>query len=85
MAERTTESVLAHVQAERAMQKERYSNHDDALLNKDGWDALIEMRLRQHGESRYVRLIQVAALAVAAAEREPELGTNLRSDRGRDG
>ena len=68
MSDRTTTSVLAHIQAERAMQKERYPLDHDRRLADETWDALITARLIRPGP-RYVRLVQVAALAVAAAER----------------
>jgi hypothetical protein len=68
---RAMTSVLAHVQAERTMQTERYGWRDDARLRDDEWDALITSYLRKPGATRYVRLVQVAALAIAAAEREP--------------
>lgn len=79
---RTTSSVLAHVQAERSMQSERYSWRDDALLSDREWDKLITGYLRKPGASRYVRLVQAAALAVAAAERQTELGDTIALDRG---
>jgi hypothetical protein len=63
------------------MQAERYSWRDDALLTRREWDKLIMSYLRKPGASRYVRLVQVAALAVAAAERERSLGSSIRSER----
>lgn len=77
---RSTASVLAHVQAERAMQEERYSWRSDAQITRSEWDDLIASYLRKPGRSRYVRLVQVAALAVAAAEREAEVGDKLTED-----
>ena len=71
---RTTTSVLAHVQAERAMQEERWGWRHDANHYDDEWDSIISYQLHKPGASRYVRLIQVAALAVAAAERQPDRG-----------
>jgi hypothetical protein len=68
---RATASVFAHVLTERNMQRERYSADHDAALTDDEWDGLIESRLGgSNSGSRYVRLVQVAALAVAAAEQE---------------
>jgi len=61
-------TVLAHVQTERALQRERWSH--DAEHSDDEWNDLIRSRLDLPGASRYVRLIQTAALAVAAAEQE---------------
>jgi hypothetical protein len=80
--DRTTATVLSHVEAERAMQTERYPWRDDALLRDDEWDALLVSYLHSPGASRYVRLVQVAALAVAAAERQPGLGDTIASERG---
>jgi hypothetical protein len=74
---RTTITVLAHVQAERAMQLERWGWHADALLRDDEWNALVTERLTKPGASRYIRLVQVAALAIAAAEREPVVGDDI--------
>lgn len=71
---RTTSSVFAHVQAEREMQKERWGWRGDATRSDADWNRLIRSYLTQAGASRYVRLVQVAALAVAAAEREMEVG-----------
>ena len=73
---KATSAVLAHVLTERNIQRERYSETHDAGVRPEEWDALIGARLDKPG-SRYVRLVQVAALAVAAAERlaskgEPE-------------
>lgn len=78
---RTTSSVLAHVQAERAMQTERYSGHHDSLLRDREWDVLITAYLHKPGASRYVRLVQAAALAVAAAEHQSEIGDSIHLDR----
>jgi hypothetical protein len=64
------------------MQTERYPWRDDALLRDDEWDALLVSYLHSPGASRYVRLVQVAALAVAAAERQPGLGDTIASERG---
>lgn len=77
---RSTQSVMAHVQAERAMQMEQHSWRSDALLSNSEWNALIRSYLGKPGASRYVRLVQVAALAVAAAERESEVGDKLTVD-----
>ena len=82
--DRTTATVLAHVQAERSMQQERYSWRDDSMLTKAQWDKLLLSYLRKPGASRYIRLIQVAALAVAAAEREPGLGSSILPERESD-
>ena len=71
---RTTESVLGHVQAERSMQVERYGWRRDANLSDQEWNKLIRERLTKTGSTRYIRLVQVAALAIAAAERQPEMG-----------
>jgi hypothetical protein len=79
--DRTTTSVLAHVAAERAMQTERYSWRDDSMLSRRDWDQLIKIYLAKPGASRYIRLVQVAALAVAAAEREPSLGSSIALER----
>ena len=68
----TTTSVMAHVQTERGLQRERWSNEHDAGHSKNEWDDLIRSRLDLPGASRYVRLIQVAALAIAAAEATSE-------------
>ena len=71
---RTTESVLSHVLTERNIQRERYSlGHDDAHA-PETWDDLIAMYAAKAAigdDRRYVRLVQVAAIAVAAAEQEP--------------
>ena len=74
---RTTASVMAHVQAERAMQLERWGWRHDALHGDEEWNALIAGRLSMPGASRYIRLVQAAALAIAAAERQPILGADL--------
>ena len=74
---RTIRSVLAHVRAERAMQLERWGWRHDAMHTDEEWNVLIMERLRMSGASRYVRLVQVAALAIAAAERQPEMGDRL--------
>lgn len=66
---RATSRVLAHVLTERNMQREKYGDAHDARLTGDTWDRLIRERLVEPG-SRYIRLVQVAALAVAAAEQE---------------
>lgn len=66
-AERTL-AVLAHVQAERAMQREDW--YDDDKTDAD-WDGLLDewlTKVSTTSEKRYVRLIQLAAIAVAAAE-----------------
>ena len=77
MRDRTTTSVLSHVKAEREMQVERWAGAHDAMLSDYEWDALIEEYLHKPGASRYIRLVQVAALAIAAAERQPSLGDAL--------
>lgn len=77
---RRTASVLAHVEAERSMQIERWGWRNDALHTEEDWNRLIRDRLTKKGASRYVRLVQVAALAIAAAEREPELGDRVPED-----
>lgn len=79
--DRTTASVMAHVQAERAMQTERYSWRDDSMLTDQEWNKLITTYLRKPGASRYIRLVQVAALAVAAAERQHSLGSSIALER----
>ncbi len=71
---RSTQSVLAHVEAERAIQVERWGWRGDALRSDADWNSLIRSYLTKPGASRYVRLVQVAALALAAAERQRGLG-----------
>lgn len=69
---RTTESVLAHVQTERAMQAEQW---DDSDKTDADWDGLLGAwlnKVRTTPDKRYVRLVQLAAIAVAAAEAKPE-------------
>lgn len=66
---KATSRVLGHVLTERNMQRERYSETHDSGVPAEEWDALIRARLDKPG-SRYIRLVQVAALAVAAAEQE---------------
>ena len=65
---RPTQMILGHILTERNMQRERYVPEHDAALSDEEWDGLIQSRLTKPGASRYVRLVQVAALAVAAAE-----------------
>lgn len=71
---RSTSSVVAHVEAERSMQVERWGWRGDAMKSDAQWNALITARLLRPGASRYIRLVQVAALAIAAAEREHPTG-----------
>lgn len=71
---RPTRSVLSHVEAERSMQVERWGWRGDANRSDAEWNRLIRSYLTKPGASRYVRLVQVAALAVAAAERQRGLG-----------
>lgn len=63
-----TNRVLADVLTERNMQRE--AGRDDDLPPEE-WDGLIRAYLGKASatDRRYVRLVQVAALAVAAAER----------------
>ena len=74
---RPTATVLAHVLTERNMQREKYDPEHDAALTDDEWNALIA-RYLYRGDlagdgTRYSALVQVAALAVAAAEQlEPQ-------------
>ena len=67
---RSTRSVLAHIEAERAMQVERWGWRSDAMRSEPEWNRLIRSYLTKPGASRYIRLVQVAALALAAAERQ---------------
>ena len=71
MRDRTTTSVLSHVEAAVGLAPTMRCNSDYE------WDALIEEYLHKPGASRYIRLVQVAALAIAAAERQPSLGDAL--------
>lgn len=77
---RDTATVLANVQAERAMQIERRGWRSDSLLTDAEWNKLIKSYLVKPGAPRYIRLVQVAALAIAAAEREMKPGDKYAED-----